>query len=72
MTSVLVPVPDEDGGVLLYDIFVEGKWIGSRRTIPQAIDELRRQGWPSSVIATNYEIQRGYDAHRIIFKDAEK
>ncbi len=37
MEVKLVPVKDADGEVVLYDIFIDGKWIGSRRTIPQAI-----------------------------------
>lgn len=65
---MLVPVLDKDGSVLLYDIFVAGQWVGSRRTIPQAIEVLRSQGWPSSVVASHHEISDG----RIIFTDAEK
>jgi hypothetical protein len=34
----LVPVRDPDGEIILYDIFVNGGWIGSRRTIPQATE----------------------------------
>lgn len=70
---MLCPVIDPDTGeIILYEIFIAGKWVGSRRTIHQCIETLRHQGWPSSVLATNYEIQHGYDTHRIIFKDAEK
>lgn len=29
-----------DGKVLLYDIYVEGEWIGSRRTITQCYDDI--------------------------------
>lgn len=32
----LIPVV-EDGDILLFDIYVHGKWIGSRRTEQQAI-----------------------------------
>lgn len=30
-----VPVLNDDGSVLLYDMFVDEAWIGSRRTLPQ-------------------------------------
>lgn len=53
---MLRPALDEDGEILLYDIFVAGRWVGSRRTLRQAIDALRHQGWPSSVLATDSEI----------------
>lgn len=35
MTFETVPVLNDDGSVLLYDMFVNGTWIGSRRTLPQ-------------------------------------
>ena len=54
---MLAPAPDEDGGVLLYDIFVAGKWVGSRRTIKQCIETLTHLEWPSAVLATNYRIE---------------
>lgn len=65
---MLVPVLDADGRTILYDIFVAGQWVGSRRTIAQCIEVLRNQGWPSSVLASNLEMVGG----RIIFTDAEK
>lgn len=36
--------------IILYDIYVAGKWVGSRRTLEQAIDELWKRKWPSCVI----------------------
>ncbi len=36
-----VPVYDEHGQVLLYDIFVGEKWIGSKRTLDQCEDRIR-------------------------------
>lgn len=70
---MLAPLVDPDtGDTILYDIFIEGKWIGSRRTIPQCIEALRFRGWPSAVLATNYKIVHGVDAHRIVFTDVEK
>lgn len=48
----LVPVKDADGEVVLYDIFIDGKWIGSRRTIPQAI-EAQRVAKAGSLIGQN-------------------
>ena len=33
--TTYVPVFDKDGSVLLFDIYVDGKWIGSRRTFAQ-------------------------------------
>ncbi len=29
------PIRDSDGCVILYDMFVYGEWVGSRRTIEQ-------------------------------------
>ena len=37
MTDKVVPVFDRDGKVVLFDRFRSGKWIGSRRTMEQAI-----------------------------------
>jgi hypothetical protein len=34
------PVYDKDGSVSLYDIYVDQKWMGSRRTLEQCEDEL--------------------------------
>jgi hypothetical protein len=31
-----IPVFDKDGSVLLYDLFVNKEWIGSRRTVKQS------------------------------------
>lgn len=35
MTFDAIPVFNKDGSVLLYDCYVDGKWIGSRRTPEQ-------------------------------------
>jgi hypothetical protein len=56
---MIVSVPDDSGGVLLHDIFVAGKWVGSRRTVAQCIETLRYREWPSCVIASDYQINHG-------------
>lgn len=62
---MLCPLTDpKTGEVILYDIFVAGTWVGSRRTIPQCIQQLRTEGWPSSVLATDYQIE----GSKIIFE----
>ena len=54
---MLAPVHDpKTGEVILYDIFVAGKWVGSRRTVRQCIDALTYLKWPSAVIATDFQI----------------
>lgn len=56
---MLAPVHDpKTGAIILYDIFVEGKWVGSRRTIPQCIGWLTTLKWPSAVIATDSQINQ--------------
>jgi hypothetical protein len=35
MTTELTPVRGEDGNIQLYDMYVAGKWLGSRSTITQ-------------------------------------
>lgn len=68
MPNVLTPVVDpKTGEVILYDIWVAGAWVGSRRTLAHAIDRLRWLGWPSAVLATHYRIEYGVNCHRIIF-----
>jgi hypothetical protein len=37
---MLTPVRDKDGAVVLHDIWVAGKWAGSRSTVRQCIDAL--------------------------------
>ncbi len=37
----LVPVYDEAGNIILYDIYVDNKWVGSRRTVDQCDDRVR-------------------------------
>lgn len=65
---MLTPVIDPDTNeVILYDVWVAGRWVGSARTIPLAIEKLRNERWPSSVLATNYRIEHG-DPHKIIFE----
>jgi hypothetical protein len=62
-------IDDKTGEVILYDIWVNGKWAGSRRTIPQATQELKNQNWPSWVLADGeYHIEQGSPA-RIVFDD---
>lgn len=50
---MLKPARTERGEIFLYDIYVAGKWIGSRRSLAQAIDALRWHNWPSAVIGEN-------------------
>jgi hypothetical protein len=38
MRIELRPVYDKNGAVLLYDIFVDGRWCGSRRTKEWAME----------------------------------
>lgn len=38
----LVPVLDKDGSVLLYDIYIDDVWQGSRRTIRQCEEQMRQ------------------------------
>lgn len=65
---MLVPLIDEaTGQVALYDIFVDGKWIGSRRTLPQAIAALGHHQWPSAVLASGYKIVHERECSKIIF-----
>lgn len=64
---MLTPVLDAEGEVILYDVWVAGRWVGSCRTIPQCIEKLRNERWPSSVLATNYRIEHG-QPHKIIFE----
>jgi hypothetical protein len=40
MTSEILPVRNEKGEIILYDMFVAGKWIGSRRTLEQCNRQL--------------------------------
>lgn len=40
----------ETKDVILHDIYVAGQWVGSRRTVKQAIETLRWHTWPSAVI----------------------
>lgn len=35
MCTETVPVLDEPGNVVLYDMYVDGQWHGSRRTLEQ-------------------------------------
>lgn len=59
----------ETGETILYDIWVNGCWAGSRRTLPQAIDAQKQMGWSSWVIAGGeYHIEQGSPA-RIVFDD---
>jgi hypothetical protein len=41
MKAETVPVRDKDGNVVLYDMYVDGRWIGSRRTLAQCGEDLR-------------------------------
>jgi hypothetical protein len=34
----LVPLYDERGNIILYDRFIDGRWIGSRRTLQQSVE----------------------------------
>lgn len=64
---MLAPVTDpKTGEVILHDVWVAGRWIGSRRTIDQCVEALRHERWPSAVLATDYRIEHG-DPHKIIF-----
>lgn len=38
----LVPVRDAAGQIVVYDIFVNGEWIGSRSTFEQAVEAQAR------------------------------
>lgn len=50
---MLLPVYDPKTRELqLYDMFVNGKWIGSRSTLNAAIETLKYHGWESWIIAT--------------------
>lgn len=42
VVTTTIPVKDEKGNILLYDMYVNGRWIGSRPTIRQCEEELRR------------------------------
>lgn len=46
------PVLDPDSSVPLYDMFIDGEWIGSRRTMEQALDALSWRLWPSRRLTT--------------------
>jgi hypothetical protein len=35
MTTEIMPVCDDKGTIVLHDMFVAGRWIGSRRTYEQ-------------------------------------
>lgn len=37
----IVPFKDGDGNIVIYDMFVDGTWIGSRRTPEQCEDDLK-------------------------------
>jgi hypothetical protein len=41
------PVLDRAGKTILYDMFIDGKWVGSRRTFEQAMAALAWVLWPS-------------------------
>ena len=41
MKTKLVPVLDKDGNVILFDMYIDGVWIGSRRTEEQCWEQLR-------------------------------
>ena len=46
MKTELVPVYEENGNILLYDMYVNGNWIGSRRTVEQCdriLEELKNK-----------------------------
>lgn len=36
MRAIYVPVPDASGDPALYDIYIDGAWHGSQRTLDQA------------------------------------
>lgn len=36
------PCLDEEGRVILYDLWIDDEWIGSRRTVGQSLAELSR------------------------------
>lgn len=38
------PVRDKDGNVQLFDMYVDGDWHGSRRTLEQCDEYLRQRG----------------------------
>jgi hypothetical protein len=58
---MLVSVRDsKTGEVILHDIFISGKWVGSRRTIRQCIDTLTYLEWPSAVIGSSVIAYEGY------------
>lgn len=64
---MLAPVVDpKTGATILYDIFVHGDWVGSRRTIAQCIKYLTYLRWPTAVLANHYRIEQGSPA-KIIF-----
>lgn len=37
MATETVPVLDKHGNVVLYDMYVDGEWHGSRRTLEQCV-----------------------------------
>jgi hypothetical protein len=39
--AIFVPVHDERGSAMLYDIYVDGEWVGSKRTIQQCEDRIQ-------------------------------
>ena len=41
MKKTTVPVFDKDGGTVLFDMYVDGVWIGSRRTLQQCEEAFR-------------------------------
>jgi hypothetical protein len=56
---MLAPVRDpKTGEIILHDIYVAGKWVGSRRTIRQCIDWLTYLNWPSAVMAGDFKINQ--------------
>lgn len=66
---MLAPVYDpKTRELILYDIFVNGQWIGSRRTLQQCIDALKYHNWESWIIATDYKIE----GSRITFPPFDK
>jgi len=42
--ATLKPMLDKDGSILLCDMFINGEWIGSRRTVQQCNDQLKSLG----------------------------
>jgi hypothetical protein len=36
MRAIYVPIPDASGQACLYDIYIDGEWHGSQRSLDQA------------------------------------